>query len=95
MFKVIAVMFAGVVVGYLLRKVRGVGRVSQTTMLTIILLLFFMGVEIGSNDNVMSNFASLGGEAAVIAVAGVLGSVVAAHLLYIYVFRKISRRDER
>lgn len=81
-------MFLGVGVGYLIRKVKGVGLVSMTTMLTIIVLLFIMGGEIGGNRQVMRNMASLGGEALVIAVAATLGSVVAARYVYKYWFRR-------
>ena len=61
MFKIILVMFSGVAVGYLLRNAKGTERISTSTTVTIILLLFLMGCEIGSDDNVMRNLSSLGG----------------------------------
>lgn len=82
MFRIIAIMFLGVAIGYLLRRMRGVGMVSVTTMLTIVLLLFIMGIEIGSNQDVVRNLLSLGGEALAIACAATLGSVLAARYLY-------------
>ncbi|MEI8273770.1 MAG: LysO family transporter, partial [Paludibacter sp.] len=45
-------------------------------------LLFLLGIEVGMNDTVVRKFASLGLEAAVIAVAATLGSVVGAKLLW-------------
>lgn len=84
MFRIIAIMFLGVAIGYLLRRVKGVGIVSVTTMLTITLLLFIMGIEIGGNRDVVRNLLSLGGEAFAIACAATLGSVLAAR----YVYRK-------
>lgn len=47
-------------------------------MLTIVLLLFVMGVEIGSNREVVENLLPLGGNALIISVAATLGSVLAA-----------------
>ena len=82
MFVIIAIMFCGVAAGYLSRRTRCVGRVSLTTAVTIVLLLFLMGCALGADDNVMRNLATLGGEAAAIAVAAVLGSVVAARMVY-------------
>lgn len=82
MFKIIAIMFLGIAIGYLLRNAKGIGVVSITTMLTIVVLLFIMGIEIGSNRNVVSNLLGLGGDALIIACAATLGSVVAARYLY-------------
>ncbi len=72
----------GIAIGYMLRNVRGVGIVGVTTMLTIVVLLFIMGVEIGGNQTVMQNLLLLGGEALIIACAATLGSVLAAHHIY-------------
>jgi uncharacterized membrane protein YbjE (DUF340 family) len=81
MFVVLAFMFAGIVVGYLFRS-RKI-RFQNGLILTLIwVLLFLLGLEVGMNDNVVRKFASIGFEAAVIAVAATLGSVVAAKLLW-------------
>lgn len=82
MFYVIATMFVGVVLGYLLRKWRGIAHVSTTTTITILLLLFVMGSEIGTNQTLLSNLFTLGGEALVIAIAATLGSLGAAAIVY-------------
>lgn len=82
MFKIIAIMFLGIAIGYLVRKQRWVSAVGTTTMITIVVLLFVMGGEIGGNKVVMSNLVGLGGEALLIAVAATLGSVVAARIIY-------------
>ena len=72
MLKILAIMFVGIALGYLVRKVQGVERVSSTTMLTIVLLLFVMGCEIGSNPHIVENITSLGLEALLLAVAATL-----------------------
>lgn len=82
MLKIILIMFSGIALGYLLRKVRWVAHVGTTSMVTILLLLFVMGIEIGGNDRIIDSLASLGVEALVVAVAATLGAVVAARIVY-------------
>ena len=94
MFKIIAIMFLGIAIGYLVRKQRWVSAVGTTTMITIVVLLFVMGGEIGGNKVVMSNLVGLGGEALLIAVAATLGSVVAARIIYKSFFKR-EGDDER
>ena len=87
MLKIMAIMFAGIALGYLVREVRGVERVASTTMLTIVLLLFVMGCEIGANPRIVENLTSLGVEALLISVAATLGSVLMAWVVYRRFFR--------
>ena len=94
MFKIIAIMFLGIAIGYLVRNVRGVQAVGTTTMITIVALLFVLGGEIGANEMVMRNLAGLGGEAPIIAVAATLGSLVAARIIYKLFFKR-EGDDER
>ena len=94
MFKIIAIMFLGIAIGYLARKQRWVKAVGSTTMITIVVLLFVMGGEIGGNEVVMSNLVGLGGEALLIAVAATLGSLIMARIIY-KAFFKGERGDER
>lgn len=87
MFYILAIMFAGIALGYLLRRWRGVEHISTTTTITIMLLLFVMGCEIGANQTLMRNLFTLGGEALLIAVAAVLGSLIGARVVYNKVFK--------
>lgn len=82
MFKIIAVMFVGIALGYLARRWSALRYVGLTTMATIVALLFVMGGEIGGNEAVMRNLPRLGGDAVLIALAAVAGSVVAARAAY-------------
>ena len=87
-------MFLGIAIGYLARKQRWVRAVGSTTMITIVVLLFVMGGEIGGNEVVMSNLVGLGGEALLIAVAATLGSLIMARIIC-KAFFKGERGDER
>lgn len=81
MFTVLLCMFAGIFVGFILRK-RKVRFINRFILTIIWVLLFLLGFEVGINDTVVSRFGTLGFEAALIALAGTLGSVVAAKLLW-------------
>lgn len=88
MFKVIGIMLAGVLIGRLLKDRKGLEWVSKGTMVTIVLLLFVMGIEIGSNHEVVANILSLGKDALLISLAATLGSILAATGVYYLFFRK-------
>ena len=75
MFNVLLFMFAGIASGYLFRK-RKIRFINELILTLIWALLFLLGLEVGVNDEVVRKFASLGIEAAVIAIAATLGSVV-------------------
>ena len=87
-------MFLGIALGYLACKQRWVKVVGTTTMITIVVLLFVMGGEIGGNEVVMGNLVGLGGEALLIAVAATLGSLVMARIIYKAFFKR-EGDDER
>ena len=52
------------------------------------LLLFILGVSIGSNSLIVNNLGKFGWQAIVLAVSGVLGSLIAARLVLQLFFRK-------
>lgn len=74
-------MFGGILCGYLVRK-KQVVRIQQVTTILIWALLFLLGLNIGSNPQIINSLGSLGIEALAIAVAATLGSLIAAWLLW-------------
>ena len=94
MFRIIAIMFVGAVLGFLLRRTPVVGWLSRLTMATIVLLLFLMGIEIGGNEQIVKNLSSLGVEAVMIAVAATLGSITAARIIYKVLLKSKPLTDE-
>lgn len=88
MFIVIGIMFGGIAIGYLLRKATFLKHIGKPINYTIILLLFLLGIQVGSDQNIIRNLPLLGGQALLLAVAGTLGSVLAAWVVYRFVFKK-------
>ena len=74
--------------GYVLRNWNILQKTEKTISLTIFLLLFILGVSIGSNSLIVNNLGKFGWQAIVLAVSGVLGSLIAARLVLQLFFRK-------
>jgi len=87
MFIVLAFMFAGMAVGYMLRH-RKIRFIHGLILTLIWLLLFLLGLEVGANETVVSQFVKLGFQAFLLATGGTLGSVLAAWLLWLAVRNK-------
>lgn len=81
MFTVILVMLTGMGLGFALKAGRFVF-VRHIITVLIWVLLFLLGIEVGCNPRVIGGLGRLGVEALVLALAGVLGSVVLAWALY-------------
>jgi len=82
--RVIVLVFlaVGIAAGILVRRhprlVRAAGRLGTAA---VCLLVFLLGVAVGSNPTVVRNLAGLGLQATVLGLAGVLGSAAAARLV--------------
>lgn len=87
MFKVLALMILGIGVGYIFRK-RNLSFISRLITLLIWILLFVLGLEVGSNPQIVSNLGKLGLDALVITVGALLGSIILAALLWKFVNKK-------
>lgn len=79
-------MLSGMLAGYLLRRLL-FGRLGRVITALIWMLLFLLGLEVGSNERIVSGLATLGLEALLITLAGTLGSVMAAWGLWRYTHR--------
>ena len=88
MFSIISTMFLGIGIGYGLRNWSILQKTEKTISLTIFLLLFILGVSIGSNSLIVNNLGKFGWQAIILAVSGVLGSLLAARLVLQLFFKK-------
>ena len=84
-------MFSGVFIGYLLRKHKKLVKpVDKITMFAIYLLLFLIGVSIGSNKEIITNIGSLGIIAVILSSGAIIGSI----LLSVPVYKKFFKNNE-
>ena len=90
MLKIVAIMLSGMAVGFLLRK-RRLRVVPHAVTVLIWLLLFFLGVEVGTNPQVIEGITSLGLEALWLSLAGLVGTVLFSWALW----RWISHRKDK
>lgn len=86
MFLIFAVIFGGILSGRLLRG-RRLGFVQPAITAIIWLLLFLLGVEVGSDPAVVGGLATLGVAAFAVFALSVAGSIAASWLLWRYVRR--------
>lgn len=87
MFIAIGFMVLGVILGYLLRK-KEFRNISKIITLFIWLLLFILELEVGANPEILSGLTNIGMEAVIITLAAVLGSAMAAFLLWKHIHKK-------
>jgi uncharacterized membrane protein YbjE (DUF340 family) len=88
MLNIFLVILSGVATGYAVRKVPFVKHAGRVITLVIALLLFFMGVSVGTNDQVLATFSTIGIEALIITIGGTSGTLLCAWLLYSTLFKK-------
>lgn len=86
MFKIIIIMTFGIILGRMLKN-KNLGFISKTISVLIWLLLFLLGISVGTNDQIMSSLDTIGVSALILSVLATLGSCIAAWLLYKFVFK--------
>ena len=91
MLHIIAIMLFGVVLGYFFRNAKFTQKTEKTISLTIIALLFILGLSIGSNESIVNNLSTYGSQAAILAAFSLSGSILVSWMVYRYLFRKGGR----
>lgn len=87
MFTVIGFMLGGICIGFAFRN-RCLPQIDKFTTVLIWMLLFLLGIEVGGNRKIIEGLATLGAEAFAITMAAVLGSCVAARLLWTWLCKR-------
>lgn len=87
MFIVFGIMVSGIVAGYFLRRIPNITFIGKLITGFIFLLLFTLGLSVGGNDVIVNNLSTIGVQALVITLAAVMGSVLAAWIVYKRFFR--------
>lgn len=68
-------MILGIIIGYGLRRISFLRKVEVSISYTVFLLLFVLGVTIGSNRLIVDNLFSFGWQAALLALSATVGSI--------------------
>lgn len=82
MFVILCLLCVGIGMGYLFRHIHSLKRLENTISYTIFVMLFVFGVTIGANKTLVDNIGNFGLQAALLAVCGVLGSLLASYLAF-------------
>ena len=85
MFTIIGLMLTGMLLGYLLRDLK---KIHPIITLLFWLLLFILGIEVGSNEEIIRGLHTIGYEAVVLTLGGTLGSVIAAWALWRALYKR-------
>lgn len=82
MWIIVLCFAAGILLGRLLRARTSLIRLAdQLAMMSILFLLFVLGLSVGLNREALTHFGTLGLQAAVLTLGAILGSVAAVQLL--------------
>lgn len=92
MFIIIGIMLTGVLLGYLLRSKR-LTWIHKVITLFIWLLLFLLGIDVGSNESIMKGLHTIGLEALAITAAAVSGSTLAAWGLWYLLYTRFQKKE--
>ena len=81
MFKILGLMILGIIIGYGLRRISILRKVEASISYTVFLLLFVLGVTIGSNRLIVDNLFSFGWQAALLTLSATVGSILASWIV--------------
>ncbi len=89
MITVLLIMSAGILIGWIFHsKIKFLRITEFLTNWAIYLLLFMLGLSVGTNDTILKNFGEIGLQAITLTLFAVLGSVLTAWLTYNLFFKK-------
>ena len=92
MLSIFFFILLGVAIGYLMRNRTQIKHVGSIIHIIIIFLLFFLGVAVGSNKQIVENFAAIGMDAFAIAMASTAGSILCGWFVYYRFFK--NKKDQ-
>lgn len=81
-------MAIGALIGYSLRSKKDLSKVTVLIQMVVCLLLFILGLSVGGNKLIISNLTYYCEQAAIISVLSLVGSSVAAMLVFNLFFKK-------
>ncbi len=92
MLSIMSFLAVGICIGFFLRgKDRFIIAADKVTALAIYLLLFFLGISVGINEQVVNNIFLYGAKSLILSTGAIVGSVVFSYFIYLVFFREIER----
>lgn len=89
MLILITLFIVGILLGWLFRKLKNLEKISgKLTYAAIALLLFLLGLGVGTKDEVRNHLDSLGLTGLLIAVFSIAGSILFAWITWKLFYRK-------
>lgn len=89
MWIILGLLLSGTIAGFLLSKIRFFNRFADGSVRYIIfVLLFFMGITIGMNEEITNNIGEIGLHSFIITALSITGSIFLAKTMYNMFFRK-------
>ena len=89
MFLIIAIMVGGMLTGYVFRYRYKFVKMMDTLVLGLIfLLLFLLGISVGSNKLIINNIDKIGLNALWLTLGAVSGTLITSYITYIMFFKK-------
>lgn len=87
MLEILAIMTAGILIGRLTKSRKAfLALIEKLIVVSIFLLLFFLGAGIGGDEEILKGLDTLGLNAFIIASGAVAGSLFAAWVLWKWLF---------
>lgn len=91
---IVVLIVAGIVAGALLRRQPRVVRLADHIALAaVFVLLFLLGLDMGSREDVITDLGSVGLRAGLIALAAMVGSLAATSVVWVLFFRRSRHVD--
>ena len=88
MISIIATMLLGITVRFILRNNIKSTLINHLIFGVVLLLLFLMGLSIGTDNKLISVLPSLGLQAIIISFFSTFGSIIAGWIIWIKLFKK-------
>ena len=89
MINILIVLSAGILFGLLIVKRPKLHQLNNKLLnWAIYLLLFLLGISVGTNKEVIQNMGNIGYQAIAIAIASIAGSVLLSFLLFNFLFKQ-------
>lgn len=96
MIPVLLLMTLGIIVGWIFHhKTIFLQWIAKFTNWAIYLLLFLLGLAVGTNEEILSNFDKIGYLSIAITLFAVAGSILTAWITYHLFFKKNGGKNER